>query len=123
MLARSKSPSQRSAIINITAYQTHGQSSYKMPVYASCKSMQDHMSRIFGLEVEDKNMDVLTVRGMPVKSERFPNGVEAEDLVEGALRDLGEVRVSYGHWTHSLYRHYILWIQCNWWFPQKPRLH
>ena len=62
MLARAKSPSQRSAIINMTAYQTHGQSNYKMPVYASCKSMQDHMSRIFGLEVEDQNMDVLTVR-------------------------------------------------------------
>ena len=51
--------------------------------------MQDHFSRIFALEVDDA-MDVLTVKGMPVKSERNPNGVEAADLVEGVFNDLGQ---------------------------------
>ena len=78
--------------------------------------MQDHSSRILSLEV-DGEMDVLTVKGMPVKSVTHPNGVDADDLVEGVFKDLGRQRVSYGHWKHSIYRHLILVKQCQWWFP------
>ena len=61
-------------------------------------------------------MDILTVKQLPVKSERNPYGVEAGDIVEGVLKDLGQVRVSYGHWQHSLCRYWILMKQCQWWF-------
>ena len=64
---------------------------------------------------------MLTVKGMPVKSNRNPYGVEASKLVGGVMRDLGHERISYGHWRHSLYRQYILWQQCDWWFPQTVR--
>ena len=50
--------------------------------------MQEHSSRILSLEL-DGQMDVLTVKGMPVKSATHPNGVEAADLVEGVFKDLG----------------------------------
>ena len=45
---------------------------------------------------------------MPVKSERNPYGVEATDVVEGVMNDMGQERISYGHWRHSLFRHWIL---------------
>ena len=70
---------------------------------------------------ENQDMDVLTVKGMPVKSARNPNGVDAAELVEGVFKDLGHERISYGHWRHSAYRHWILVRQCNWWFPQTRR--
>lgn len=66
-------------------------------------------------------MDVLTVKAMPVKSARNPYGVAASEVVEGAFADLGHERISYGHWQHSLYRHWLLVQQCNWWFPQSAR--
>ena len=69
--------------------------------------MQEHSSRIFALEV-DEEMDVLTVKGMPVKSDQHPLGVNANELVDGVFNDLGKSRISYGHYTHSLFRHYIL---------------
>ena len=68
-----------------------------MPIYTAGKAMQAQTSYIFGLEVED-DMDVLTVKQMPVKSERNPFGVEANDVVEGVMKDLGQERISYGHW-------------------------
>lgn len=58
---------------------------------------------------------------MPVKSKRNPYGVEASELVEGVVKDLGYERISYGHWQHSLFRQYILWQQCDWWFSQAAR--
>ena len=61
-------------------------------------------------------MDILTVKHMPPKSAESPLGVEAKEVVEGVLHDLGQERISYGHHTHSLFRHYILWKQCQWWF-------
>jgi hypothetical protein len=41
---------------------------------------------------------------MPVKSIRNPYGVDASELVEGVVNDLGYERISYGHWQHSLFR-------------------
>ena len=96
----------RSAIINQTSY--YSESPIKtLPIFSAGKAMQAHNSRIFSLEVEDQ-IDVLTVKGMPVKSSRNPNGVEAEELVEGVFNDLAQQRVSYGHWKHSLYRQFIM---------------
>jgi hypothetical protein len=57
-------------------------------------------------------MDILTVLGLPVKSERNPRGVDPDDVVDGVMRDLGRSRISYGHWSHSLFRHYYLAQQC-----------
>ena len=77
----------RSAIINMTSYYTDWQT-YNLPIFCAGKSMQEHSSRILSLEL-DGQMDVLTVKGMPVKSATHPNGVDAADLVEGVFKDLG----------------------------------
>lgn len=45
---------------------------------------------------------------MPYKSKRHPNGVDPREIVEGVMSDLGHERVSYGHWTHALFRYWIL---------------
>ena len=109
----------RSGIINMTSYYVDWPS-YNLPLYIAGKSLQAHTSYVFGLEVEDQ-MDVLTVKQMPVRSERNPAGVEASDVVEGVFNDLGQQRISYGHWTHSLWRYPILLKQCQWWFPVNKR--
>lgn len=84
MMARGK---HRSGIINMTSYYVD-KPVYTLPIFTAGKSMQAHTSYIFGLEVED-DMDVLTVKQMPVKSERNPKGVEASEIVEGVFADLG----------------------------------
>jgi len=66
-------------------------------------------------------MDVLTVKQMPVRSARNPKGVAARDVVDGVFADLGQTRISYGHWKHSMYRYPILIKQCQWWFPPGDR--
>lgn len=53
-------------------------------------------------------MDVLTVKHMPIISRENPLGVSAEEVVDGVLKDLGHERISYGHFTHSLARYFIL---------------
>jgi hypothetical protein len=45
---------------------------------------------------------------MPVKSKKNKFGVNAKDVVDGVFNDLGHERISYGHWTHSLFRWYYL---------------
>ena len=67
-------------------------------------------------------MDVLTVKQLPVVSERNPNGVDAGEVVEGVFNDLGQSRISYGHWKHSLFRYPLLWVQCQWWVPRSNRV-
>lgn len=57
-------------------------------------------------------MDVLTVKNMPTKSERYPLGVDPKYTVDGVFKDLGHERISYGHYTHSLFRYWILFQQC-----------
>lgn len=52
---------------------------------------------------------------MPTKSKRNPNGVKAADTVHGVLNDLGQERISYGHYWHSLFRQYYLLRQCRFW--------
>jgi short-subunit dehydrogenase len=77
----------KSGIINMTSYYVDWPS-YNLPLYVAGKSLQAHSSYTFGLEVEDK-IDVLTVKQLPVKSERNPRGVEAKEVVEGVFNDLG----------------------------------
>jgi len=91
-----------------------------LPLFTSGKALQAHTSYTFGLEVDDK-IDVLTVKQLPVKSERNPYGVDAKELVDGVFNDLGQERISYGHWKHSLWRYPILMQQCQWWFPVSTR--
>jgi len=45
---------------------------------------------------------------MPYKSVRHPNGVDPKEIVEGVVKDLGYERISYGHYTHALFRYWIL---------------
>lgn len=91
-----------------------------LPVFTSSKSFSDVFSQNLGYENQD--MDVLTVKHMPTKSPQNPLGVEAKDVVEGVFMDLGHERISYGHSTHSLFRYFILWQQCQWWFNSKSLL-
>jgi hypothetical protein len=53
-------------------------------------------------------MDVLTVKHMPVVGRENPLGVNPEEIVDGVLKDLGHQNISYGHFTHSLARYFIL---------------
>ena len=84
MLSRGK---QRSAVINMTSYYADWPV-FSAPLYCAGKAAQAHSSAIFGLEYEEE-MDILTVKGMPTKSTRNPRGVDAGELVEGVLSDLG----------------------------------
>lgn len=99
MLARGR---HRSGIINMTSYYADFPI-YRAPLFSAGKAFQAHFSQTIAYENEDE-MDVLTVKQMPVRSDRNPYGVEASDIVEGVLNDLGQERSSYGHWKHSLYR-------------------
>lgn len=58
-------------------------------------------------------MDILTVKNMPTKSKRHPLGVDPAETVQGVFMDLGHERISYGHSTHSLYRPWIQFQQCQ----------
>lgn len=97
---------QKSAIINMT-------SSYadwpvkNLPIFSAAKSFSDVFSQ--NLYYENTDMDVLTVKHMPTKSDYNPLGVNAADTVEGVLKDLGHERISYGHAKHSRMRYFILW--------------
>jgi hypothetical protein len=53
-------------------------------------------------------MDILTVKHMPIVGYENPLGVDASEVVEGVFNDLGNERISYGHYTHSLLRYFIL---------------
>jgi hypothetical protein len=57
------------------------------PLFAASKHLTDGVSQVVGFE--NPEIDVLTVRALPVKSIRHPNGVEASELVQGILNDLG----------------------------------
>ena len=48
----------------------------RIPVYSASKALQAQQSEVFGLEYEDQ-LDILTVKAEPVKSKRFPGGVDA----------------------------------------------
>lgn len=67
-------------------------------------------------------MDILTVKHMPVKSEESPLGVDTNEIVEGVFNDLGNERISYGHYTHSLLRYFILFRQNPYWFNSATML-
>lgn len=75
-----------SAIINMSSTYAD-RPSVDLPIYSSAKSFGDVFSQ--NLWYENQEMDILTVKGMPVKSSKSPNGVEASEVVEGVLKDLG----------------------------------
>jgi len=106
----------KSAIVNMTSYYSQFQI-YNAPIYTSAKGYQDVLSQIVGYENQD--MDILTVQNLPAKSKRHPNGVDPTETVEGVLHDLGHERISYGHWKHSLFRYYYLFMNCQ--FFNGPR--
>jgi len=66
-------------------------------------------------------MDILTVKALPVKDANEVLGVEAKDLVDGVLSDIGHERISYGHATHSMFRYWHLFKTCSYIFnPNTP---
>lgn len=65
-----------------------------LPIFSAGKSFTDAVNQVVGYE--NPEIDVLTVRGLPVKSSRHRDGVCAKDLVEGVFKDLGHERISYG---------------------------
>ena len=74
------------------------------PIFSASKAYQDFLTQTIHNE-NIGNMDILTVNNMSVgSSER--QGVSATDVYEGVLRDLGNEKISYGHWKHSLFRQY-----------------
>ena len=108
-----KNREKKSAIINMSSY--YGTWTVNNnPIYSSAKSFDDVFSLTLGYENQD--MDVLTVKGMPAKSVRHPQGVSAQELVDGVMADLAHERVSYGHWKHSLFRYYYLFGLCSYYF-------
>lgn len=58
-----------------------------LPVFSSAASFSDVFSQNLGYENQD--MDILTVKHMPVKSAESPLGVDPKEVVEGVLADLG----------------------------------
>jgi hypothetical protein len=82
-----------------------------MPIYSSCKSFQSVISESIGYE--NQEMDVLTVKNMPSKSKRHPLGVNPAETVDGVFNDLGYERISYGHYSHALFRYWIMFQQCQ----------
>jgi short-subunit dehydrogenase len=99
---KKRADQKKSAIINFTSYYSENPV-YIYPIYSSAKSFEDVFSQTLGYENPD--LDILTVKNMPTKSKKHPNGVSAQDTVEGVLNDLGHERISYGHWKHSLFRY------------------
>lgn len=57
------------------------------PVYTSSSAFEDVFSETLGFENED--MDILTVKHMPVKTQRNRDGANPNDIVEGVFHDLG----------------------------------
>jgi len=69
-----KAREQKSAIINMSSY--YGTwTVYNNPIYSSAKTFDDVFSQTLAFENQD--LDILTVKGMPVKSTRHPKGVSA----------------------------------------------
>jgi 17beta-estradiol 17-dehydrogenase / very-long-chain 3-oxoacyl-CoA reductase len=97
-----KARQQKSAIINMGSIFSQG-GHPGLPLFSAGKAFTDYFSQVVGFENPD--LDILTVHAQPVKSQRHPDGVEANDLVEGVFRDLGHERTSYGHWKHSFRRY------------------
>ena len=95
----------RSAIINMTSYYSSSPAA-NVPLYSSSKGYVDTLSKCLWYE-NNSDMDILTVKNMPTKCERYPLGVDPKDTVQGVLLDLGQERISYGHYTHSLFRKWI----------------
>ena len=101
--------STKSAIINMT--HSHSDAPMKsQPIFSATKQFADVFSQ--NLWFENQEMDILTVKNLPSKCERYPLGVDPKDTVEGVFKDLGNNRVSYGHYTHSLFKFWYYFKMC-----------
>ena len=100
--------STHSAVINMTSYYTE-RPDVKLPIYSSAKSFADVWSQ--NLWYENQEMDILTVKNLPIASKRSPLGVPAKEVVDGVMTDLGHERISYGDASPSLFRYWILFRQ------------
>ena len=89
----------RSAIITMSSMYAQTLQ-LNLPIFCAGKSFTDAVNQVVGYE--NPEIDVLTVRGLPVKSSRYREGVCAQDLIEGVFKDLGHERLSYGISDYSL---------------------
>lgn len=103
----------KSAVINMTSYYSESPDK-RLPIYSSAKSFADVWSQ--NLWYENQEMDILTVKNMPIAGKRSPLGVDAKEVVDGVMLDLGHERISYGHANHSLFRYWLLLKQNQAWF-------
>lgn len=67
-----KERSEKSAIITMSSYYSKWPV-YNLPVYSAGKAFTEYFSEV--VSIENPDMDILTVMGMPVRSKRNPNGV------------------------------------------------
>ena len=93
----------KSAIINTASLAGSSPRPY-VTLYSSAKVFHDHFSR--GLAYEYSNIDILSLKPGLVQT-KMTNYVDiniksttVEDHVSVALRDLGSVSHTYGHWKH-----------------------
>lgn len=120
-----KARSQKSAIINMTSYYSESPDE-NLPVMSSAKSFSDVFSQ--NLYYENQDMDILTVKHLPPKTDANLLGVDPKELVEGVFHDLGQQtplgtnRISYGHQSHSLFRPFLLLKQNPFWFNSNTLL-
>eukprot|EP00352_Strombidinopsis_acuminata_P001082 CAMPEP_0176343036 /NCGR_PEP_ID=MMETSP0126-20121128/3640_1 /TAXON_ID=141414 ORGANISM="Strombidinopsis acuminatum, Strain SPMC142" /NCGR_SAMPLE_ID=MMETSP0126 /ASSEMBLY_ACC=CAM_ASM_000229 /LENGTH=110 /DNA_ID=CAMNT_0017688779 /DNA_START=547 /DNA_END=879 /DNA_ORIENTATION=- len=102
-----KERNMKSAVISNSSIFANEQILYRSPVWLASKSFIGYFSEVLGYENPD--MDVLTVYSVPTKSAKHPVGVDAKDVIQGVFNDLGQERISYGHYYHSLFRYYYFW--------------
>ena len=104
---------QHSAVINMCSYYSESPDK-RLPIYSSAKSFADVWSQ--NLWYENQEMDILTVKNMPIAGKHNPLGVRASEVVDGVMLDLGHERISYGASKHSLFRYWYLFKQNPAWF-------
>lgn len=65
-------------------------------MYSAGKAFTEYFSQV--VSIENPDMDILTVMAGQVKSNKYPYGFDAHELVDGVFHDLGHTNTSYGHW-------------------------
>ena len=113
LLNRMMQREKRSAIISISSVMG------TVPIagralYSATKAFNDHFSKALSYAYNSK-IDMMTVRPQWIRTRwisNFPHffSIPPDELVDGALNELGKCKVTYGHWKHRiigpLYKHY-----------------
>ena len=112
----------KSAIINTCSFAAASPRPYAL-LYSSTKAFHDHFSR--GLAYEHANIDILSLKPgyVSTKMTRFAETnyriISVEDHVNVALKDLGSITHTYGHWRHRIEAFFVLnfiaWIGNPYW--------